>query len=275
MEKGIYRGCEEWLERGLHTLKQDMAGRAENPVSKSRRQGGVRRSLKKSGRLSLAAFHKTILQGDFTGATALCQKFSAAQPDGVATVYRDLLLPTIAQLGRDWSDDLASFDQIAFGYSLIHHLIELLGREDEHRNSSAKDLCLGHVIVAVAPLDTHNFGARIVANQLQLQGWGVTYADGPRVKDVEALLAQGGVDALAISVNTDAALMGLADQIAQWRSVTGSRDCDIIVGGASIMPPAANYDFLRADAVGLSLDGLSHYLRQQVVTGRYGKRLVS
>ena len=277
MDRGVDQGCESWLVQGIEALSRKIGAQAIKLADQAQSEGAAFSDAVSSvsDMHSVNALHDTLLKGQFAVSLKLCLSFRASrQHDGTA-VYLQLLLPTIAELGRDWTEDRAGFEQIAFAYSLMHKIIETLGATDRLARKQDRVLSLGRVIVAVAPEDTHDFGARIMAESLNLQGWNVTFVDGTNTAKVAGLLQHEPVDALALSVSTDTAFVGLADMIADWRCADSSQRIEIIVGGSAITAPVNQYNFLQADHVGLRINELSDHLHRQITNDRYGRRNLS
>ncbi|MCC5959062.1 MAG: cobalamin-dependent protein [Rhodobacteraceae bacterium] len=274
LDKGLYQGCDSWLVRGLEALGRDIGGRAGTSIRSATLQGtgtALRSVSATPGVVPVDELHLALLKGNFAKALEICRSFRSAQRHDRAAVYVRLLLPVILQLGRDWTDDRAGFEQIAFAYSLMHRIIETLGEATPAMARARAPLHLGRAIVAVAPGDAHDFGARVLVKHLELQGWDVAFVDGFNTQKVAALLKSGPVDALAVSVSTDSAFIGLADLIGEWRSVEAAQHTEVIVGGAAIMPPYGHYSFLQADQVGLRINEMSEHLLSQMTNGRYGR----
>ena len=272
LDKGLYQGCSSWLVQGLEALGRDIGARVGRLNTAAPLQGTALHSVR-SGQVHVPVddLHMALLKGEYANALQICRAFRSAQRHDRSAVYGRLLLPVIAQLGRDWSEDRAGFEQIAFAYSLMHRIIETLGAADTPKVRNGGALHLGHVVVVVAPGDTHEFGARVLVKHLELRGWDVTFVDGSSTGRVTPLLQAGPVDAVAISVSTDSAFMGLADLIGEWRCVDSAQHTEVIVGGAAIMPPYDHYRFLQADKVGLHIDEMSEHLLSQMTHGRYGR----
>lgn len=277
LDKGVNQSCDSWLIQGLEALRRNVGAHAISPTDpEPLEMAALSRAIPSAPyTFSVNALHDALLKGQFTASLKICLNFRAARPHDSAAVYLQLLLPTIAELGHDWSKDRAGFAQIAFAYSLMHKIIETLGASGTLANRPHGGLTLGRVIVGVAPEDTHDFGARILAESLNLQGWDVTFVDGTNTSLIAALLQREPVDAVALSVSTDTAFLGLADMISEWRCADSAQRVEIIVGGSAIVAPGAHYSFLQADRVGLRINELSDHLHRQLTSDRYGRRNLS
>lgn len=276
LEKYEFQRRGSLLSQAGEALRRDVgacAGSVSDCVE-SRSAAKSNTQLLYSNEPAVAALHEALLNGEFATSLEICDRFRKRQGHGMAAVYLQLLLPTIRGLGRDWTDDRAGYEQIAFAFSLMHKIIETLGKTgvEQHRNTT---LNLGSVIVAAAPSDMHDFGARIVAGHLSLKGWDVTFVDGFNSQEVATILKTKQVDALAISVSTDTAFLNLADMIAECRFADSSQRTEIFVGGAAIVSPHDQYSFLQADHVGINIEEVSAYLLRQATQNRYGRGILA
>lgn len=272
LDKSLYQGCGSWLRHGLQALGHDIGLRANSMnIAATAQTSALHEVSEKKAVVPVDDLHLALLKGELARALEICRAFRAAQRHDRAGVYGRLLLPVIAQLGRDWSEDRAGFEDVAFAYSLMHRIIETLGESDAPKLRGQGGLHLGRVIVAVAPGDAHDFGARVLVKHLQLQGWDALFVDGFSTREIMPLLQAGPVDALAVSVSTDSAFIGLADMISEWRCAQASQHTEVIVGGAAIVPPFGHYNFLQADQVGLRINEMSEHLLSQMMHGRYGR----
>lgn len=274
LDKNADQGCDTWLIQGIETLGQNVVARAIGQTHRNKRMsapplGNAPKS--DSCTASVKALHDALLTGQFATSLKICHTFMRAHKHDKTAVYLQLLLPTISELGRDWSEDRAGFDEIAFAYSLMHKIIETLGRSSAFEKDQRRALNLGRVIVAVAPTDTHEFGARILVEYLNLRGWDVIFVDSDNTPGIAATLQNEDIDALALSVSTDTALLDLADMIAEWRRMDRTQRVRIIVGGSAIIAPRDQYSFLQADQIGLNMNQVSEYLLKQATNDRHGR----
>lgn len=217
---------------------------------------------------SVNALYEALLQGQYSAALGLCDRFQSTYQPGRAAIYARLLLPVIGRLGQDWTADRISFEESAFAFSMLHSILDVLGRQPLQAQARQRALRLGHVLVAVAPGDTHDFGARILTEYLSLQGWNASFVDGRNTPEIAALLQSRRVDALALSISVDSAFSGLADMISEWRHVNASRHLEIIIGGSAIQSKRDQYGFLQADCIAMTLNEAAEHLLTQLVSGR-------
>lgn len=276
VKMSVETGCEAWLLHEMQETGRLARARAGLPTGKAMmdissafaaHKSGAQRSMPEHAPVS--ALHEALVQGQFSEALDLCHQFRKTHRTDMAAVYARLLLPVIGILGEDWNEDRISFEQSAFAFSLMHNILEFLSRQPNEAQSERDALCLGHVVVAVAPGDTHDFGARILTEYLALKGWRATFIDGRNTATIAALLQSRRIEALALSVSVDSAFFGIADMIADWRHVSASRHLEIIVGGSAIQPNRDQYGFLQADCIAMNLNEAAEYLLGQLVSGRY------
>jgi MerR family transcriptional regulator, light-induced transcriptional regulator len=189
-----------------------------------------------------------LVQGAFGDALALCQGLAK---DRQAALF----LTVIRHLEGRWQTDCIGFADLAFAFYQLRHLIDHAAPALANPPaalmalSGAQDL---RILVALAHGETHSFGAQILAGELAARGWSVTQdltGDGDRLA---ARLAEERFDVLALSVGHDGALAGLADRIADLRARSCRGGISIMLGGAALAEPRAQYTFLGADAVALS-----------------------
>lgn len=275
----VETGCDAWLVQEMKDIGRLARSLASQPAGKTLHDICSANSAPQSdasGAIIHAApdaapvadLYQALVQGQYSAALGLCHRFQNAYRSDKAAIYAWLLLPVISKLGQDWAEDKISFEQSAFAFSLMHSLLDVIGRQSFQSQAKHEALKLGHVLVAVAPGDTHDFGARILTEYLSLQGWDVSFVDGRNTPEIAALLQSRRTEALALSISVDSAFSGLADMIADWRHVNASRHLEIIVGGSAIQPNRDQYGFLQADCVAMNLNEAAEHLLGQLVSGR-------
>ena len=204
------------------------------------------------------ALFDAVISGQFEQGQDLCRA-ALANPDvGLQRIHALLMLPVIRRVGTAWAEDTASFEQTSMAFTLLHRLLDRLAQGPAPGPGLATSLKLNvarqRLMVAVAPGDTHSFGAMILTQELRLRGWGVTFFDHSQCDHVIAALAEQSFDTLAISVSCDESLAGLSDLVATCRMASRDPKLEILVGGAAIQAPFGQYGFLQADKVGLSIE---------------------
>lgn len=131
LDKSLYQGCGSWLRHGLQALGHDIGLRANSMnIAATAQTSALHEVSEKKAVVPVDDLHLALLKGELARALEICRAFRAAQRHDRAGVYGRLLLPVIAQLGRDWSEDRAGFEDVAFAYSLMHRIIRTLGESD-------------------------------------------------------------------------------------------------------------------------------------------------
>lgn len=255
------RGWVEQLFRDLDAKVSRQAARRENQIM--RHNGGIgdarnRGSPEIGSKADPAALFDAVISGNYAQALDLCQQ-TLAQPDiGARGIHTALMLPAIRMVGQAWADDSASFAQTSLGFCLLHRLLDRLSQDMASKGMSGGEgrLLAGQqrIMVAVAPGDSHSFGAMILTEELRLRGWFVTFYDHSQNDAVIQALARQSFDTLAISVSCDESLVGLADFVTTCRIANNNPQMEIMIGGAAIQAPFGQYGFLQADRVGLSIE---------------------
>ena len=211
-----------------------------------------------TGALDADALFDAVISGRYEAALDLCRT-ALARPDiGLRHVHTVLMLPAIRMVGTAWAEDTASFEQTSMAFSLLHRLLDQLALatppERPHWTSATLQAAQQRLMVAVAPGDSHSFGARILTQELRLRGWGVAFFDHGQCDRVISALSELHFDTLAISVSCDESLAGLSDFVTTCRMASRDPGLEIVVGGAAIQAPFEQYIFLQADKVGLRIE---------------------
>lgn len=208
---------------------------------------------------------RAVLAGDYAGALKVCRSALVHPQIGTQRIYHGVLLPAIRNVGQAWADDSASFAETSLAFGMLHRILDRLTHDQAKLNGvdSGTQAFQEKIIVAVAPGDTHSFGARILTQELLLRGWSVTFFDHKQSEAVMAELARQSYAAIAVSVSCDESLAGLADFVITCRLANRNPQMEVLIGGAAIQPPFGQYCFLGADKVGLAIDDVSTYLSRK------------
>lgn len=214
---------------------------------------------------------RLLVAGAFGEALALCR--TVGPGDRAA-----LFLAVIRRLEARWQTDGVGFSDLAFAFYLLRHLIEHAlpagagiehalpaGAGIEHalpagagaakspaHPGSVLSAAAPRVLVALAHGEGHSFGAQILAADLAASGCRVDIDLGADGAALCRRLARAHVDVLALSVGHDGALHGLADLITDLRAASCNGRLAIVLGGAALAEPRAQYTFLGADGIALS-----------------------
>lgn len=248
--------CHDWLDQTYQDLGAKLTARARQPHGTAQTQGETTLTD------HVTVLTHAVLGGNYAQALAQCDSANADPQVGPARIHHDLFLPVIRNVGLAWKNDTAEFAQISMAFALLHRLLDRMLPDASARQHSARVLHTGalRVLVAVAPGDTHSFGAVILTQELRLQGWSVTLRTHQENNRVLDDLADGDFAALALSVSCDESLAGLADFVTACRMSTRDPALQVVIGGAAIQPPFEQYGFLGADTVGLAIDEVATYL---------------
>lgn len=220
-----------------------------------------------------AVLARAVLAGDYAGALKTC-RIALAQPEiGAQLVYQRVVLPAIRIVGQAWVDDTATFAETSLAFALLHRILDKLTHAQADIFKLNKHVLANdeRIVVAVAPGDTHSFGARILTQELLLRGWSVSFFDHQQTDAVLAELGTRRFSAIAISVSCDESLAGLADFVTTCRLANRNPQMEVLIGGAAIQPPYGQYGFLGADRVGLAIDDVTTYLSGKLIEKSPGK----
>ena len=250
--------CRDWVENMFRDLDVKVSRQAARQESQIMHRDGVIRHDSTCGKKDADALFDAVITGNYAQALDLCRK-ALARPDiGARGIYTALMLPAIRMVGQAWADDSASFAQTSLGFCLLHRLLDRLAQD-----MASNGVSVGHrkwqtgqqrIMVAVAPGDSHSFGAMILTEELRLREWFVTFYDHSRSDAVIEALSEQSFDTLAISVSCDESLVGLADFVTTCRLASRNPQVEILIGGAAIQAPFGQYGFLQADRVGMSIE---------------------
>lgn len=203
-----------------------------------------------------------VLSGAYRHAVEICQNALSNPRVGIERIHHALLLPVIRNVGVAWANDTAEFTQTSMAFTLLHRLIDRITALQAGHWSHDQVLAahMPKALVAVAPGDTHSFGATILTQELRLNGWSVTCRDHRHCDAVLSDLAECNFAALAVSVSCDESLAGLADFVTACRMAARDPRLVVVIGGAAIQAPYDQYTFLGADKVGLAIEDVAAYL---------------
>jgi methanogenic corrinoid protein MtbC1 len=162
--------------------------------------------------------------------------------DGLAALYEGTARPALEALGDRWERDE-------------------LGVEDEHLATALVDLTLASLhpaipwprggpvaVVACAPGERHEVGARMVADLLALDGWTTRFlgADTPP-EGIARMAARTGAALVAVSVTMTDLLSGARGAIAAARCAAPA--AGVLAGGRAVAALRGGAAWLGADAV--------------------------
>lgn len=185
-----------------------------------------------------AEFLTALLAGDRARAHALGRR---AFDRGIEHLYDGLIAPSLRRVGELWYEGRISIADEHLATALAEAVVASL--YPSYRWSTGGP----HAIVACPEGERHQFGARMLADLLALDGWDALFLGGdvPRGPFVD-LAKRVDAKLVAISVTIPRQLVAARETIAAIRG-SGQR-CQIVVGGravAALSDPAAA---LEADA---------------------------
>ena len=204
------------------------------------------------------ALVRTVTGGDMAGAERLLRT-ALAQRSAPESIVTDLLLQTMAEVGRRWErDELAIFEE-HLATQTVRHLLALLPLLVEAR-APLKRLA----VVACVPGDEHELAALALGTYLRLRGWQARLLGGSLpAEEIARAASKFTPHALFLSLSMLSRLEGALDAAAAVR--TAAPGCRIIVGGRGAHPARAVLERSGAlvassfeDAYRLALAGTSH-----------------
>lgn len=144
-----------------------------------------------------------------------------------------------------WRLGLLGFDEAV---AVFAGLEQMLRRPDRRRGPAATDVTR-HMVLFVPAAEQHSLGARVAAMHLGRPGLDVRVETGATPAAMQDTVATAPVDAVGLSIGTDAALAGLAETIARLRRAARNPHLPVVLGGAALTLPPAAYGFAGADLV--------------------------
>lgn len=192
------------------------------------------------------ALEQLVRQGDIDAAERLCRAADAAR--GGAPAF-GLVLEVIHRIETDWLDAPGADGPLTFAFWNVQTLLDRLRDPAE----TMKPGDGGAVLIALPEEERHQFGARIVAQELQRRGWDTISDLSSSRRGVLERVETTWFEAVGLSAGHDGAFVGLADFIAELRSVSRNPGLEVILGGAAIDSAPSHYAFLGADCVAVDL----------------------
>lgn len=172
-----------------------------------------------------------------------------------AAAVADLYIPELARrLGRDWMDDRATFAQVSLATARIQGMLRAIGSAwsaDTAAPGAARSLAL-----VVPKGEQHTLGAMVLLGQLRRLGISVRLILGEGPAGIAALVRDGGLQGVLISVSATSRLAEVQGIVRELRAkvVAG---LPIVVGGAVVR---ADVESMRLAGVDLMTADLSQAL---------------
>lgn len=220
-----------------------------------------------SGHLA-AEYLLRLLEGDRIEAARLVQA-SAHGGTPVRTLYREVLLPVLHELGRMWHVGDITIAEEHFATATTQQVMAQLMAGAERK---AWD---GRIVVSAAVEgNTHELGARCVADFCEMAGWRCVYL-GPSipVPDLATAAVDFGAHLLALSATLPAHLRAVEDTITLIRQELGEQRPRIMVGGAAFNGVADLWRVYGADGFADNADRAVE-VADELVPPRIGVRPV-
>ncbi len=162
----------------------------------------------------------------------------------VQEIYKDILIPVLNELGRLWQHDEITVADEHFSSAIIHRVLA-----DLHAVIDLPDPSLGKVVIAGVENELHDFGARIVADLMEIDGWD-TSVYGPDLPPQELCEAarQERPQIVALSVTLPSHLVEMGETVRALRSLAWDTRFAILLGGAPFATDPAICSSLGGDA---------------------------
>lgn len=176
------------------------------------------------------------------------------------------LFSTVGLLEERWQSREITFAEAIRGLFTIREVVKNL---ESGRALEAGSLhFFGSGLIGLAEGEQHVFGAQIVAEKLYVDGWRTEVNVKPGLEWMIGRVRQEFVHFIGVSVGSDEALTGLADQISMLRDVSRNRSIDVVLGGAVFAYSSADFDFLGADYVARTAEDAIRFLNTRLkITG--------
>lgn len=191
-----------------------------------------------------------LARGDQLAALSLAQRF-VADPPTLRDLYTEAVTPAMYEIGRRWETGELSVAEEHRASEITSRIVDICYPAlTQFRHTK------GRALVTAAPGEQHSLGARIVADLLEADGWGVTYigASAP-AEDIVRLAGSLQPHLIGISVAIPSNLPQLAQLIRDLRRLPDPREARVMVGGwLQVLDPDL-WRLLGADAGGVDAGG--------------------
>ena len=235
--------CASWLLDRLRATVEDVTAA----------KGTTGRTLIGHGG-EIAVLEACLRRGDVDTAEHLCR--TRGQDVQGAIPAFGLILEVIHRIERDWQAEPAPDGPLTFAFWNVQNLLDRLRRPEVPAAAAPR----GTVLVALPEGEGHQFGARLVAQELRRQSWN---AEADLTASNAALLARVArdwIDVIGLSVGHDGAFADLAHFITDVREASLNRGLRVMIGGAAIVAAPRAYAFLGADCVAGEIATAAAYL---------------
>lgn len=186
-----------------------------------------------------------LLAADYPGCKKIAETFLEKE-NGQEMLYMGLIQPSMYEIGRMWEQDEVSTAEEHLATSMVARILA-----STYGRLSIPSPDKGKAVVSCAPNEFHELGGRILADMLELDGWGVIFlgANTPSDKLIE-LLKKNKPYFLALSLTMPFGLELIAKCIADIKGDEHLKDLKIMVGGLAFSQDPTLWKVLGADAWG-------------------------
>jgi MerR family transcriptional regulator, light-induced transcriptional regulator len=204
-----------------------------------------------------------LLVGDSQGCLKLAGE-RVTESEEIARLYLDVIQPAMYQIGKRWETGAISPAQEHMATAIVTRIMATMYERMNWSPSRA-----GSVVMACAPNEFHEVGARMVADLLEIDGWDVTFlgANTPE-EDLVNFLVTHQPNLLGISVSMIFNLGMVRDLIARIRERPELRTLRILVGGAGTGGIASVWRSIGADGWARDAREAVDLARQWAIRGR-------
>jgi methanogenic corrinoid protein MtbC1 len=169
-----------------------------------------------------------------------------------------LVLPVIPQLENEWRAGQRSYTDTVYA---LWNVERLLSRLESQRPSQTRPTgsAWGRVLLAAAPDTQHIFGLSVVSDSFRAAGWDTQIFTNDHPDGIVQAATDWSADFIGLSVGYDEGLLDLGQFISLLRQKSRNPAVKIILGGNVFSSPRAQYEWLGADYVALSVEDALGY----------------
>ena len=183
-----------------------------------------------------------LVRGDQSAALALAERYKT-DPPALRDLYTEAVTPAMYEIGRRWETGELTVAEEHRASEIVSRIIDVCYSALMHFQHTK-----GRALVTAAPGERHSLGARIVADLLEADGWGVTYigASTPAA-DILSLAGSLQPHLIGISVTMPFTLPQVAKLIRDLRALAPPEDARVLVGGWLLVLDPELWRILGAD----------------------------
>lgn len=235
--------CAQWLQDTLRDFR-DAAGPAGAP-------GCVHPDQFEQ---LLAALYS----GDLSAAEAICRQHVTHGPGGRSSAM-DLIVPAVYQIEKEWASDARSYGSTLFAFWSLQQLLQRQSAGAASPGVAATGYPPGSLLLATVPGAGHTFGAQVVGNHFQSNGWQVSTAlEGSRDTLLQTV-ERSHFDCVGVSLGQDSELEGLPDLLRDLRDASPNPSLRVLVGGNIFVMRPSQYDWIGADYLATGAEDAFRY----------------